>query len=89
MKAEPGKGDELAKRLGEMFGDTRDRDGCLSILLVRDQTDPDRLVIVERWASSEDHHAYQAWRAARGDGSALAGVLAGASTHDSFDELDV
>ena len=42
-----------------------------------DDSDPTRMVVLERWATSADHDAYVAWRATpEGAAEALGAVLA-------------
>jgi quinol monooxygenase YgiN len=52
----------LAQRLVE----TRAFEGCEELIACRDADDPDRIVLVERWASAGAHQSYLAWRAATG-----------------------
>jgi len=49
-----------------------------------DDADPDKVVVVEKWASAGDHDAYVAWRATPEGAAALAGVLAGAPVTRTF-----
>jgi heme oxygenase (mycobilin-producing) len=52
--------------LARALAATRAFDGCLRVDVVRDSSDPARLIAVEQWASLEHDQAYRAWRAGEG-----------------------
>ena len=61
--------------LRDILADTRAFDGCLSVDVLVDSSDPAHFLVVEQWASLEHDSAYRAWRA--GDGaSGLGEILA-------------
>lgn len=55
---ERGKADEAIAGLSASIEASHHEPGCLLAALHRDINDPDVLVIVERWASEEDHKAH-------------------------------
>jgi len=88
-QAAPGKEDELVSLLAEILPDTRAFDGCGSLTVHRDQDEPGRLVLVERWASRDHHAAYLRWRADRGDIERLGALLAGPPSTRFCDDLEI
>ena len=57
-RAKPGRGDEAAAAFQEVAVPTHAEEGCIVYALHRVANDPERLVLVERWASREalDQH---------------------------------
>ncbi len=53
-RAKPGRGDEAAAAFQEVAVPTHAEEGCVVYALHRVVNDPDRIVLVERWASRED-----------------------------------
>jgi quinol monooxygenase YgiN len=45
------------------LADTRAFEGCLSVDVVQNVSDPGHILLVERWESVEKDQAYRAWRA--------------------------
>lgn len=88
LQAKPGQGDQLIAILRESLEDTRARQGCLGVSVHRDQTDPDRILLFEEWASREDDEAYRQWRAGEGATPEVGALLAGAPTLRYFDPVD-
>lgn len=54
FSAHPGKRDELIALMTASVGDMP---GCLSYIVAKDTTDPDRLWITEVWDSAQSHEA--------------------------------
>jgi quinol monooxygenase YgiN len=54
VRAAAGKVDELVAAFATCITKTHEEEGCLAYALHRDATDPDHLVLVERWRSQED-----------------------------------
>jgi quinol monooxygenase YgiN len=75
LSARPDSQQELVKFCSEISASTLERDGCIDIRLVRDDSDANRLVSIETWRSRADHEAYLAWRTERGDMNAVAGFV--------------
>jgi quinol monooxygenase YgiN len=79
----PGRGDHVAAGLQAAVAPTHNEDGCLLYALHRGIDDPETLVFVERWASTEalGAHAAQPWVLGL---SALAGDLVGPPRVETF-----
>jgi len=67
VEALAGRAEELIAVFGEVLPDTRAFDGCEGVTVHRDQDAPERLVLVERWASRPHYEAYLRWRTELGD----------------------
>jgi len=87
LEATDGKGDEMIEVLSRSLVDTRARHGCESVTVHRDSGDPNRVLLIERWATREDDTAYREWRAAEGAVKEMAGLVAGASLH-YYEDVD-
>jgi quinol monooxygenase YgiN len=79
LQLKPDAVDAALPILHEILGQTRGFDGCHSVTVIQDTTDPTRFIAVERWESLDHDTAYRRWR--DGDGAAalipLGGLLAG------------
>lgn len=78
LQAKQGHGDALAQLFKELLPDTRSYDGCIEVGVFRDLDDPDRMSIVESFASREAYQRYFDWRVESGSLAALAEQLADA-----------
>jgi len=58
IEAAPGKGAELAKAMAERCRVSRQDKGCEQFEVFQSALDPDRLCLLERWASAEDLAAH-------------------------------
>jgi quinol monooxygenase YgiN len=67
VEARAGKAEELIALFEEVLPDTRAFDGCEGVTVHRDQDAPDKLLLIERWASRSHYETYLAWRAERAD----------------------
>ncbi len=67
LKCQSGKGGDMVGALKSMLGDTRARQGAVSIELVVKQDNSDHILVCEIWETKEDHQAYMGWRQERGD----------------------
>ncbi|MCH2628578.1 MAG: antibiotic biosynthesis monooxygenase family protein [Actinomycetota bacterium] len=72
-----GKGPELIEILREALPDTRAYEGCESIEVYSDDSNPDTVVLWEKFALKENHQSYLQWRMDTGLPELLAPVLAG------------
>jgi hypothetical protein len=72
MSAELGQGDALVAAFNEILPATREFKGCQGVTVHQRADDPDSLMLIEHWASPEDHLAYGAWRK---DSGTLGGVM--------------
>ena len=88
LAAKDGKGDEMIDVLRGTLGDTRARQGCEFVTVHRDQSDPDKILLVERWATMEDDAAYRAWRAGDGAVTAMGPLVAGPPTIRYYTDVD-
>ncbi|WIB35666.1 antibiotic biosynthesis monooxygenase family protein [Curtobacterium sp. MCJR17_043] len=55
--------DTVEAAIRETLAQTAARQGNESLEVLVDDEDPTRMVVLERWATAEDHDAYVAWRA--------------------------
>ena len=65
----PELAEQTVASIPALFDDTLTFPGFRSIRVVRNKEEPNRVLIVEHWDKEDDYHAYQAWRAERGQGS--------------------
>jgi len=80
ITARPGRRDDALGALIPALTATRAHRGNLGVDVLLDD-DPDRFLLVERWASAADNEAYQAWRQTpEGAIAGLGEVLAGPPT---------
>jgi len=86
-EAAEGKVDEMIETFRTVLVDTRAFDGCESVTVHRDQDSPNRLVLVERWASRPHYERYLQWRAERGDLDRLGALAVGPPVIRYFDEV--
>ena len=60
--------------------------GSESLEVLVDDADPTRVVVLERWTTSDDHDAYVAWRGTpEGAANALAAIVAAPPVTRTFD----
>lgn len=81
--AAEGRTQELKDTLVGILPDTRAFEGCERVELVEYDSEPGRLMLIERWASTEQYDAYKTWRRESGTsvlGSDLIGTEVAAST---------
>lgn len=76
ITARPGQGWQVITHLAPKLKETRAFPGCESIALYTIHDTPDRALLLERWASAEDHKRYVAWRQASGEVDQLMPLLA-------------
>jgi quinol monooxygenase YgiN len=67
MKIQAEQLDEFLTRLKANIPDTVGAAGCEYVNLHQALDDPNRVVLIEGWASDEVYGVYLAWRAERGD----------------------
>jgi quinol monooxygenase YgiN len=87
-EAADGKIDELIAVFNAVLPDTRAFDGCEGVTVHRDQDAPNKLVLVERWASRPHYERYFQWRLDRGDIEKLGALAAGPPVIRYFDEVE-
>ena len=66
VKAKEGTGDEVVAMFASILGDTRAYDGCISVDVLRNDDEPDTIVLVEKWESRAKYEAYLGWRVETG-----------------------
>jgi quinol monooxygenase YgiN len=86
-EAADGRADELIALLNSVLGDTRAYDGCEGVSMHQDQDSPNKLVLVERWATRPHYERYVGWRGERGDLDRLGALCAGPPVIRYFDEV--
>ena len=84
-----GKGPQLIEMLSEALVDTRAFEGCESIEVYRDDSNPDQVVLGEKFAEKANHQAYLKLRMDTGLPELLAPVLAGNLEVTYLDSHDV
>jgi quinol monooxygenase YgiN len=78
LRLNPDTLDEGLVVIQKILGETREFDGCLSVTVIQDASDPAHLVAIEEWESLEKDAAYREWRAGDGAMPDLVAHLAGA-----------
>jgi quinol monooxygenase YgiN len=58
LKLKPGESEGAIEAFRPVVEKTHDERGCLAYALHRDRSDPDTIVLVEKWASQEDLDAH-------------------------------
>ena len=87
LEAAEGKAEQVKAVLAQHLGDTRARPGCELVTVHQDQSNPNSILLIERWATRADDEAYRAWRAGDGAITDMAGLVVGASVR-YFDDVD-
>ncbi|HEX7884437.1 MAG TPA: antibiotic biosynthesis monooxygenase family protein [Phenylobacterium sp.] len=67
--------DVFVASLGDMFKETRLKEGFRNIRLLRNDSEPNRFTLIEEWDEARNYHEYVAWRTERGDFDGLAGMV--------------
>lgn len=67
--------DRLKQTFKDIVADTRDYDGCITLHMIQDQTDPSQIIIVELWETKAHYDRYLQWRTERGDMDTLGEML--------------
>jgi len=69
---------EVAERVKagfkDLLVDTRAFEGCEEISVLADQDNPNRILVLEQWATRASYDAYLKWRTERGDMDNIAKV---------------
>lgn len=85
LTVKPGCSAEAVRVLGAILAETMERPGSLGVDIVRDASNPDHLVLVERWRSAEDDEAYRQWRRSLPPNAEFAALLDAAPQLTKFD----
>ena len=62
VQIDPARRDDAAKYLSETLAATRAWPGNQGIEALVDDADPCHILVVETWATAQDHDEYAAWR---------------------------
>ena len=87
LQFKPEVADEVVVGLEQDLSATRDYDGNLSVVLVRDQADPAHVTVIERWQERSDQESYIGWRQSTGALEATAAVTTVPPTITHYDEI--
>ncbi len=88
LQAVDGKADEMIEVLSRSLVDTWARQGCEFVTVHRANDDPNRVLLVEKWATREDDTAYREWRAGDGAVKEMAGLVGAAPSIRYYDDVD-
>ncbi|MFC4396758.1 putative quinol monooxygenase [Arthrobacter sedimenti] len=77
VQIDPARRDDAAGYLSETLAATRAWPGNLGIEALVDDADPCHILVVETWATTQDHDDYAAWRKTPEGKHRLGEVLAG------------
>ncbi|MEV4990980.1 MULTISPECIES: putative quinol monooxygenase [Micrococcaceae] len=77
VQIDPARREDAAKFLSETLAATRAWPGNQGIEALVDDADPCHILVVETWATTQDHDDYAAWRNTPEGKSALHEILAG------------
>lgn len=69
--------DGFMESLPASMEETKSRPGCQSLTCVRNKDNPNLLLFVETWESTEAYDAYVAWRTERGEMDGYAAIAVG------------
>ena len=78
LHLDPAQRDTAPAVIDETLVATRNWPGNEGIEVRIDDDDPDHVMVVEHWATTEDHAAYAQWRTTPEGKSGLAGIVAAA-----------
>jgi quinol monooxygenase YgiN len=73
--AQPGRGEDVARLLLEILGESLQHAGCQTIRILRDQDDPDHVTGLTQWTERRNFEDYLAWRTQRGFTGAFEAML--------------
>lgn len=80
-----GSSAEAVRILGGILAETVERPGSLGVDIVKDATNHDHIVLVERWQSVEDDEAYRQWRRSLPPNAEFAAILDGSPQLTRFE----
>ena len=66
LNVKPGKRDDLLQLLKGALPDTRSFDGCYSVNVLSDQSNPNKVLFYAAWESKAHYDKYLAWRTQQG-----------------------
>lgn len=86
VQIDPDRRDDAAAYLSETLAATRAWPGNLGIEALVDDADPCHILVVETWATTQDHDDYAAWRKTPEGKHRLGEVLAGPPSKQVYSE---
>jgi quinol monooxygenase YgiN len=86
VQIDPARRDDAAAYLSETLAATRAWPGNLGIEALVDDADPCHILVVETWATTQDHDDYAAWRKTPEGKHRLGEVLAGTPSKQVYSE---
>ena len=86
LQLNPAKLDIVPGILNETLAATRAWPGNEGLEVIVDDADPAHIIVVEQWATAEDHDAYAAWRTTPEGVSRLGEVVAAVPVKTIFSE---
>ncbi|WP_306355795.1 MULTISPECIES: putative quinol monooxygenase [unclassified Nocardia] len=89
MVTTPDRFDEFRDFLAKHLPSTRTFPGNISVEVARNQEEPDRVLLVEKWRSRADFDAYLAWRQESGVLAELAAFADGEVRFGFHDQIGV
>lgn len=89
ITAKDGTYDDMRKFFIEILPDTRAFEGCVSVDFVRNQDNPNQLLIMEKWNTRQDYERYFAWRGETGVLDKLGSMIDGEPQLRFFDAVGV
>ncbi|MDH6707735.1 quinol monooxygenase YgiN [Kitasatospora sp. MAA19] len=85
--AQPGRGEEVAKLLLDVLGESLTFEGCEDIRILRDQNAPDHVTGLTQWTEAHNYTDYLAWRAEHGSTATFEGMLTRPLVIHYYDEI--
>ncbi|WP_426764452.1 putative quinol monooxygenase [Pseudarthrobacter sp. 1G09] len=86
VRIDPARRDEAATYLAETLAATRAWPGNQGIEALVDDADPCHILVVETWATTQDHDDYAAWRTTPEGKSTLGEILAAPPSKQVYSE---
>ena len=85
VRAKQGSGDDLMSIFRQFTPAARSSDGNISLDLIRDQDDPDVIVLYEQWETRNHFEKYLAWFEKRGRRKIIEALIEGETSVRYFD----
>lgn len=87
VTSKAGYEDALRMLFNETLPDTRNFEGCISVVLHSENDHPNNVFMVEEWTSRSAYEKYLAWRGERGDFEKLMSLIQGEPIIRFFDRI--
>ncbi|MGQ0464758.1 MAG: putative quinol monooxygenase [Sporichthyaceae bacterium] len=89
LVAKPGEVDNLIAIMSKFVPELRAWEGSLGTTSHRDQDDPNKILLIERWEAKENHLSYLKMRADNGDLDRLGKLVAAPPAFAWYDDADL